>query len=322
MDATLVADLPKQHSISHILLALTLVQGAGPLTIRRLLDRYGLDKLLQGPQEALREVSDVRDRTLLDNVAAVGLSKLLDKAARQLDEAERRHIKVVTYLDPDFPANLRDSRQAPVVLFIRGSIKDDDTRSVAVVGSREASDKGRTRARRLAGMLAEQRFTVVSGLARGIDAAAHKGALAVGGRTLAVVGTGLDRTYPPENADLAEQIAASGALVSQFPFGTPPASRNFPMRNKTMALLSLATVVVEASSTSGAKMQADFALSSESPRRYVFLLQSLIDSQKDTDWPSEFVKRGAHPVKDVEDVVEALDPSSEPPPMKQPQLPL
>jgi DNA processing protein len=156
--------------------------------------------------------------------------------------------------------------------------------------------------------LVEHGVAIVSGLARGIDTAAHQATLAVGGRTIAVVGTGIDRTYPPENAELADQIAERGAIISQFPMGTPPSSQNFPMRNKTMALLSLVTVVVEAGEVSGAKMQADYALrlKQESVERSVFLAQSLIDKQGGTGWAREFLDRGAKPLRDVDDILAAL----------------
>ncbi|MDP9378750.1 MAG: DNA-protecting protein DprA [Chloroflexota bacterium] len=267
--------------------------------------RHGPDSLAMTP------VTDSRDQEFFDKITSIGPQQLLDRADQQKREAERRAVRIVTYRDDDFPHNLRESQQSPPVLFIRGALRAQDDRSVAIVGTREASDAGRNRAFRLSKFLCEHEATVVSGLARGIDTAAHEGALSAGGRTVAVVGTGLDRTYPVENSELADRIAASGAVVSQFPFGTPPSRVNFPMRNKTMALLSLATVVVEAGARSGAKMQADFALQPRHPKRYVFLLQSLIESRGETVWSREFLDRGAQPMQQPEDVLAVLPHASQ-----------
>jgi len=234
------------------------------------------------------------------------------QADAQLYAAEQLGAEVITCFDECYPANLAESEHSPLVLFVRGRLDISDRDAVAVVGTRQASLDGERRARQLARILAESGITVVSGLARGIDTAAHTATLDAGGRTIAVVGCGLDRTYPSENAALADRIAETGAVVSQFPIGTPPGKRNFPMRNKTMAHLSRATVVIEAGEQSGAKMQADFALNHQDPQRHVFLTRSLVDAQPADGWASRFIARGARVLAREGDLL-SLFPGKRPP---------
>ena len=216
-------------------------------------------------------------------------------------DAEPR-LAFVTIVDSDYPANLRVVFNPPPFLVIRGELTDTDIRGVAIVGTRKPTDEGRRRARRLGRELAEAGITVFSGLAAGIDGEAHTGALEAGGRTVAVIGHGLLRPlYPKEHRALGETIAASGALVSQFRPDTPPTKATFPMRNVTMSGLSQGTVVVEASRTSGARMQARIA--AEQGKR-VWLLRSLLD---EFDWAREFTERYRTHVRVVESVSDVLD---------------
>jgi DNA processing protein len=228
-------------------------------------------------------------------------SEEIDRNEALIEAATSRGDRVITVLDDDYPANLRMVYDRPPFLFVRGGLLRG--RAIAVVGTRSASPEGIEQADRLARGLAERDVTVLSGLAKGIDAAAHRGALAVGGHTVAVMGTGIDRVYPAENADLAEEIVASGgALVSQFWPDNPPTRYRFPMRNRTMSGLALGTVVVEASHTSGARMQARIAL--EHGKR-VFLVRDLVLREA---WAQRHV---GHPavtvVDDVNDVLAVLD---------------
>jgi DNA processing protein len=250
--------------------------------------------------------NDQRVGEFLVQLVTEDADKLLEAADTQMRHAQQYGVSVLTYLDDGYPINLREGTNAPIVLFVRGKLDARDACSVAIVGTREASPEGLERARKLATKLVEHQVVIVSGLARGIDTAAHEASLSAGGRTIAVVGCGLDRTYPPENASLADDIAESGAVISQFPFGSPPAAAHFPIRNKTMAMLSLSTVVVEAGPTSGAKMQANFALRLRLPKRHVFLMQSLIAAQQPGDWAYEFLQRGAHRLEQVDDVLAVL----------------
>jgi DNA processing protein len=208
----------------------------------------------------------------------------------------------VTVVDRDYPQTLRLIYNLPPFLLIRGSIADADLRSVAIVGTRNPSSDGIQRAGRMARLLVEQNVTVVSGLARGIDTAAHTAALDAGGRTVAVIGTGVNRCYPSENRELAERIIASGALVSQFWPDSAPTTYTFPRRNVTMSGIAQGTVVIEASSTSGAKMQARLALEHG---KKVFLVKSLTQHQ---EWARSYVEnRGVIQVDEVTDVVAKLD---------------
>ncbi|MFQ5897936.1 MAG: DNA-processing protein DprA [Candidatus Methylomirabilia bacterium] len=177
----------------------------------------------------------------------------------QRARAERVGARLVLLDDSDYPAQLRAIPSPPAFLFVRGEIRAEDSLAVAVVGSRRATLYGLHVAERLAGDLVARGITVVSGLARGVDTAAHRGALARGGRTIAVLGSGADVIYPPENRALASQIIGRGALVSQLPMGTPPLARHFPVRNRTIAGLALGTVVVEAGEESGALITAGHA---------------------------------------------------------------
>jgi DNA processing protein len=216
--------------------------------------------------------------------------------------AETSNTTLVTVLDGGYPANLRRVYDRPPFLFVRGCLTADDERSAAVVGTRSATDKGRALARDMAAALAKRGVTVISGLAKGIDTEAHTATLDAGGRTIAVIGTGIDRVYPKENAQLAEQIAANGAVLSQFWPGSPPARSNFPLRNVVTSGVAIGTVVIEASSTSGAKMQARLAL--EHGKR-LFLVESLVMQE---EWAQRYrSRRGATVVTGVDDVVAALE---------------
>ena len=184
---------------------------------------------------------------------------------------------------------------------MRGSLTADDERSVAVVGTRRPSEGGLQRARDIASGLVAAGYTVVSGLADGIDTAAHLAALERGGRTVAVIGTGLHRAYPARNASLQQRIADDAAVVSQFWPDAPPTRTSFPMRNVVMSGLARATVVVEASHTSGARMQARFALEHGRP---LFLLGSLLKH----DWARQFAERpGTYVVRSADEVVERVE---------------
>ena len=197
-------------------------------------------------------------------------------AARDIDRWEASGMRLLTVLDPDYPENLRTVHDRPPLIFVAGRLLPADARSVAVVGARQATSAGLAAATRIAEHLVDHGYTVVSGLATGIDTAAHTSALANTGRTIAVVGTGLQRVYPPQNAALQQRIIEHGAVVSQFWPDAPPTRRTFPMRNAVMSGMTLASVVVEASHTSGSRMQARLALEHGRP---VFLTHSLLEQE-------------------------------------------
>jgi DNA processing protein len=212
----------------------------------------------------------------------------LEAAAQQIGRWEDQGSALVTVLDEEYPARLRGIHQAPPVLFACGSLLREDT-AVSVVGSRTASDRGLAIAAGVARELATRGVTVVAGLALGIDAAAHRATLAVGGRTVAVIGTGINRSYPAENRGLQEEIAARGLLLSQFWPDAAPQKRNFLMRNVTMSGYGLATVVVEAGEHSGARVQARTAIEHGRP----VILTNLVVERN--DWARALVPRpGVH----------------------------
>jgi DNA processing protein len=236
------------------LLTLALLPDVRPAAVRALCARLALRDALARPQ----------DHPDLLGPKALGLLRS-GQARRRADEERGRcrelGIALVGWEEPDYPRYLRETFDPPPVLYVRGRLlADEGTRSVAIVGSRAATAQGRALARCMGRELAAAGATIVSGLARGVDTAAHRGALDASGRTVAVLGSGLDRVYPPENAPLAASITERGALVSEFPLGTVPYPANFPRRNRVIAGWSRAVVVVEAAEKSGALVTARAAL--------------------------------------------------------------
>lgn len=236
---------------------------------------------------------------------------VLADAEREVRDWHADGLEARTILHPGYPENLQAVFDKPPFLFLRGHWDDAiDNRALAIVGTRSATADGCKRAYRLAKSLAGMGITIISGLAKGIDSYAHQGALAGGGRTVAVLGTGITRIYPAENGTLADEILANeGALVSQFFPAQPPTRWTFPVRNRTMSGLALATIVVEAGATSGAKMQAEAALIHGRP---VFLPTSLVEAHA---WARSMVTRRSAPraiqVASAEDVLDHLNLSAE-----------
>ncbi|MEU2717575.1 DNA-processing protein DprA [Streptomyces sp. NPDC007205] len=254
--------------------------------------------------EALGSARDVLESALdlsgQGKLFDTGPSLDLDSVASEIAAWQREGMRLVTILDDDYPLYLRLVHQRPPFLFLRGTTADDDLR-VAVVGTRTPTPEGVAHARTIADGLAERGVTVVSGLAAGIDTVAHGSALAAGGRTVAVIGTGLRHVYPAQNARLQQEIAEKGLLISQFWPDAPPSKTSFPSRNAVMSGYSLATVVIEAAYRSGARMQARLAL--EHGRR-VFLMRSLMTHE----WAREYATRPNTTVIDgPEDVFRHLD---------------
>jgi DNA processing protein len=233
--------------------------------------------------------------------AKVDISAQVDGAAAELSAWARDGIQLVSVLDEDYPDNLRAVYDHPPLLFVAGELKPEDARSVSVVGSRNPTESGVASARALATELVAAGYTVTSGLAAGIDTAAHTAALDAGGRTMAVVGTGLYHCYPPQNAELARRIADDCALVSQFWPEAPPTRRTFPMRNGVMSGMTLGTVIVEATHTSGTRVQARLALAQGRP---VFLYSALLQQP----WARELAQRpGVHVIERSRELTELLD---------------
>jgi DNA processing protein len=263
----------------------------------------GLDLLYQG-----HIPEDSRDARKTLPILQAGLRDLTDacqRVDRELEAAERYGARLTTVMDDDYPANLRLVPNLPPFLFYRGALRAGDTYSIAVVGTRQASDDGRAHAADMAHELSGRGVRICSGLARGIDAAAHTATLDAHGRTLAVIGTGITKCYPPEHRGLAERIVqCDGAVLSQFWPTSSAAKWSFPRRNITMSGLSQATCVIEASSTSGAKMQARAAFEHG---KQVFLLASLVKAQP---WAAKMLADGK--AVEVDSVTTILERMAQP----------
>jgi DNA processing protein len=264
--------------------------------------RGHLDDLCEG---FIPEESPVSSRSLA--ILREGLRSPLDERFSRVDEelrmADKTGAQLVTVLDDAYPRNLRAVDDLPPFLFYRGRLDQEaDARSVAVVGTRNATEIGLARARRVARELGEAGFAISSGLARGVDTAAHSTALHFEHRTIAVIGTGITKCYPRENASLAEEIADEGVVLSQFWPSRSPGRDTFPRRNHVTSGISRGSVVIEASGTSGAKMQARIA---SEQGRHALLLRSLVDTQ---EWARKMVDAGrATPATDVEQMIDILN---------------
>ncbi len=225
----------------------------------------------------------------------------IESAESDIAKWQGRGLRLLGILDETYPRNLRRVHDRPPLIFLAGDLSPEDARSVAVIGSRRASRTGLETAAQIAEHLVATGHTVISGLASGVDTAAHTAALSLGGRTMAVIGTGLAHAYPPENAGLQDQIARKCAVVSQFWPDSPPSRKSFPLRNAVMSGLSLGTVVVEGSARSGARIQARIALGHGRP---VFLWKPLLEQP----WARELAKRpGVHVVARPDQITRTIE---------------
>ena len=244
--------------------------------------------------------SAVDPRVALEEELGLMAYEALADASQELEAWSKQGIEVLTLRDRDYPPNLAVAGSRPPLLFVQGQLTAADHKAAAVIGTREPTAHGRKLAAAVAAELTSAGFTVVSGLAAGIDAEAHRATLASKGRTLAVIGTGHQHAYPRENRGLQAQIASDGAVISQFWPETEPSKRTFPARNAVMASLTLASVIVEASATSGTRIQARRAL--EQGRKVVFM-----DTVVENDWAQELATRpGVHIAETPADVIASL----------------
>ncbi len=292
----LLSDADRRHA-----LRLALVPGVGPKIRRALLERFGTaERVLQAPPAALREVAGVGPK----------LSARLAGAMHEIDaEAEmalcqQHQVQILLDSDAQYPVLLRQVPDPPAVLFVRGELRPRDELALAIVGTRHPTMYGVRQAERLAGSVARAGMTVISGLARGIDAAAHRGALAAGGRTVAVLASGVLHIYPPEHAELAQAVVAQGALVSESPPRAEPLAGTFPQRNRVISGLALGVLVVEAGDHSGALITARHAMEQG---REVFAVPGRIDDRTSRGC-HRLIRDGAKLVETVEDILEELGP--------------
>lgn len=281
-------------------LALHLVPGMGPVTCNKLVLHFGSpDKVLSAGISDLTAVCRLR-RESLSALGDQGRQNLKAQANDEITSAAEKNITILTYDDPRYPSLLKNIHDPPVVLYVRGNPEMLNCRGIGIVGSRAATHYGKSIAQQMASSLAQQGFTIISGMALGIDTAAHKGALAVAGRTIAVLGCGLDIIYPPGNHKLFKDIAFSGAVVSEYPLGTLPDNFRFPARNRIISGLSLGVVVVEAANRSGSLITASHALEQG---REVFAVPGRIDSVKSAGTHT-LLQQGAKLVHSVNDIAE------------------
>ncbi len=275
-----------------------LVKGIGAIRLKQILDFYGsLDVAWDSPASGLLAAG--LPQKVTENFAQV--KKQVD-LGRVMENISSQNIRVMTWEDSDYPRRLKEINQAPPLLYIKGAINVEDDWAVAVVGTRRVTPYGRQVAVEIARFLAQNGVTVVSGLARGVDAIAHQTALQNNGRTIAVLGSGVDVIYPPEHRRLAAEIAQQGALVSDYPVGTQPDGVNFPPRNRIISGLSLATVVVEAGEKSGALITAEFAV--EQGRDVFAVPGSILTPQ--SEGTNRLIEQGARPLLKMSEILESL----------------
>lgn len=288
--------LPEEERLAWV--GLSLVKGIGPARFRTLLDAFGSARAAWEASAQDWQALGIPEATVHH---FLHLRKTFPLAER-LVAWEKQGIHVVTWEDPMYPPRLRNIPHAPPVLYLRGTWLPEDDWAVAVVGTRKPTPYGRRVTGDVVRFLVEHGVTVVSGLARGIDGLAHKAALEAGGRTLAVLGSGVDIIYPPEHRDLARRIVEQGALISEYPPGTRPDAMNFPARNRIISGLSQAVVVVEAGEQSGALITAAFAAHQG---REVFAVPGSIYNPK-SQGTLRLIQEGAFPLRRLDDLAETL----------------
>jgi len=282
-------------------IALRLVRGVGNVTYRQLLDRFTSPREILQTSPAILTEAGISARIAQ---AIVAFDQWKEVEA-ELEQLARLNARLITQTDTEYPERLRQIHDPPPFLYIRGSLTPQDDLAIAIVGARTASTYGRKMARELAHELAGCGVCVVSGLARGIDSEAHQASLEAGGRTIAVLGSGLDVVYPREHIALAERIAESGAVVSEFSLGSQPEAGNFPYRNRVISGISLGTVVVEATEKSGSLITAQCALDQN---REVFAVPGPVTASRSRG-PHSLIKDGAKLVESIDDILSEIAPA-------------
>jgi len=297
-------------SPTEALVALNMIEHVGPVRVRQLLDCFGnAPAILSASRDQLLKVQGIGN----DVAEAISNWENGIDLGGELRRIQEFGCHVITQGDEHYPELLRQIYDPPIVLYVRGELTAKDKNAVALVGSRQTTHYGLEVARKLAYQLAYVGVTVVSGGARGIDTAAHQGALTAKGRTIAVLGTGINIVFPAENNELYERITANGAVITQFPFNRPADRQSFPIRNRIVAGMTLGTCVVEANLTSGALITANFATEYG---RQIFAVPGRIDSPRSKGC-HELIKKGAKLCEGAEDILSEFEylfpPSNRPP---------
>lgn len=280
-------------------LALALTQGLGPTRIKKLIEHFGTAERVF--QASLTELEAMGMRAVSAQSIATG--KSLELAQQECGKAVEARARIISLSDPEYPARLKEIYDPPVILFVKGSVEVLAQPGIAMVGTRHPTPYGSGMAERLSTDLAARGLVIISGLARGVDTASHRGAVAAKGKTVAVLGTGIDVMYPRENSRLAEQIVAlGGALITEFPVGTSPTPQNFPIRNRIISGMSVGVLVVEAAEYSGTRITSRCALEQN---RDVYAVPGNV-TNKNSWGPNTLIKQGAKLVATWEDVWEEL----------------
>ena len=279
---------------------LSSIPGIGRITFRRLADRCGSPECaLAASREKLKEIDGLSDKV----IDAIGTFPWQERAEQELARAKSAGVTIVRSDEDAFPERLRTTPDPPLYLYVKGTLQPEDRKALAIVGTRKPTHYGVNVTLRIAEELASAGLTIVSGLARGIDTQAHKGALVAHGRTIAVLGCGIDVPYPPENRGLMEDIARSGAVVTENPFGTKPEAGYFPARNRIISGLAVGTVIIEAAEDSGSLITAQYAREQE---RLLFAVPGNIGSAT-SKGPNSLIKSGALLVESANDILAHLE---------------
>jgi DNA processing protein len=282
-------------------LALSFIPGVGSILLKRLLDRFKTpEAVFQAPIEELLGTEGLGERVARE-IRKGPLEKRIERELRLLNEAGG---KIITLKDDAYPERLREIYDPPPLLYVRGELKEEDELAISIVGSRKTSPYGRWITEKISQELARHGVTIVSGMARGIDALAHSGAISGGGRTVAVLGCGVDVIYPSENRSLFTKIIDHGAILSEFPMGSPPEGGHFPKRNRIISGLSMGVVVVQAGAESGSLITASYALEQG---REVFAVPGNIGAEGSRG-THRLIKEGAKLVESSEDILEEILP--------------
>ena len=286
------------------IITLNLIPEIGPKRFSNLVGRFATaEEVLKAQESELVCVEEINEKL----AKKISSAKNNIDVNKEIELARKLGINIITCFDPQYPKSLKSLPDSPFVLYVKGEIKEEDLLSVAIVGTRLATNYGKSVAIKFSKDFADCGVTTVSGLARGIDTEVHKATIDAGGRTIAVLGNGLNRHYPPENKKLEEIIAKNGALVSEFPLDTSPDKGNFPRRNRIISGISLATLVVEADIKSGALITAKFCLEQG---KDVFAVPGPIFS-KYSNGTNYLIKSGAAPALNVKEIIEAIAPLAE-----------
>ncbi|WP_333653842.1 DNA-processing protein DprA [Dissulfurispira sp.] len=282
-------------------LALTLIKDIGPVTAKRLLSAFRTpQRVFEASPNELKDVEGING----SKINGISEFNSWDEVEKEINEINRHNVRIIRYTDEEYPESLRYIDDSPVILYVKGSFIKKDKYAVAIVGSRNMTPYGKKITETIASELALCGITIVSGMARGIDAISHKSALKANGRSIAVLGSGLDNPYPPENKGLFDELSEKGCVISEFPMGTPPNKKNFPQRNRLISGLSLGVLVVEAAARSGSLITAGCALDQG---KDVFAVPGSITSAN-SEGTHELIKKGAKLVQKAEDILEDIAP--------------